>query len=572
MEESIKLDLKEVKSSLRRALYKCSQRGLLHITKWLSELNHCLMNVKLDYQDLPEVIDDDAEEVDTYLLAKSYFDLKEYDRCAHYTKKCVAPCTRFLHMYAKYLSLERKKVDNLTELFCGPEPKLAAQLQGLCTELRADHNKSGLDAFLLYLYGIVLKRLDLLDEARLVLLEAVEAEPLHWGAWLELSTLVPDKTKLKQLALPNHWMKYFFLGHAYLEYQMNNEALEIYSELQNAGFSESNYLLAQTAIAHHNKRDVSEAITTFHKLRKKDPYRLDNMDTLSNLLYVKEMKVELAYLAQQASEIDKYRVETCCVIGNYYSLRSEHQKAVLYFQRALRLNPQYLSAWTLMGHEYMEMKNTNAAIQSYRQAIEVSRRDYRAWYGLGQTYEILKMPFYSLYYYKQALLLRPNDSRMLLALGEIYEKLEKTQEALKCFYKARNVGDDDGSSILKLAKLYEKLSDMDQATAAYTEYVNENETPMSADHKSELSAAYKYLASAHLKQDKLDLAYLYASKCLEFEETKEEGKALLMTIALKRRREEDRGDMQVEESTETPANQQNFNQYPLSYSFSSETP
>jgi tetratricopeptide (TPR) repeat protein len=100
-----------------------------------------------------------------------------------------------------------------------------------------------------------------------------------------------------------------------------------------------------------------------------DPYRLDNLDTYSNLLYVQEMKTQLADLAHKVVLVDKYRVETCCVIGNYYSLRSDHPKAVLYFRRALKLNPQFLSAWTLMGHEYMEMKNTNAAIQSYRHAI-----------------------------------------------------------------------------------------------------------------------------------------------------------------------------------------------------------
>lgn len=43
------------------------------------------------------------------------------------------------------------------------------------------------------------------------------------------------------------------------------------------------------------------------------------MDTYSNLLYVKEMKVELAYLAHRATEIDKYRLETCCIVGKYQS-------------------------------------------------------------------------------------------------------------------------------------------------------------------------------------------------------------------------------------------------------------
>lgn len=141
--------------------------------------------------------------------------------------------------------------------------------------------------------------------------------------------------------------------------------------------------------------DVEKAIQIFQYLQEIDPYRLDNLDTFSNLLFVKEMKKEMAALAHKAAEINKYRPETCCVIGecsyrqcewrffrnsylffflhfilgNYYSIRADHTKAVIYFQRALKLNPQYLSAWTLMGHEFMEMKNTNAAIQSYRKAV-----------------------------------------------------------------------------------------------------------------------------------------------------------------------------------------------------------
>jgi anaphase-promoting complex subunit 8 len=62
------------------------------------------------------------------------------------------------------------------------------------------------------------------------------------------------------------------------------------------------------------------------------------MDTYSNILYVKECKAELSFLAHSAIKNDKYRAETCCIVGNYYSLKSEHEKAVRYFKRALRLN------------------------------------------------------------------------------------------------------------------------------------------------------------------------------------------------------------------------------------------
>ena len=214
-----------------------------------------------------------------------------------------------------------------------------------------------------------MKRVSLIEQAKKVLLQAVQMEPCLWGAWLELAHHISDKTTLERLDLPDHWMKNMFLAHAYVELQLNEQALEIYFGLQAGGLQHSTYLLAQVAIAYHNMREVDAAVGYFQQLSELDPFRLDNLDIYSNLLYVKEQRVELAHLAHKSVDIDKYRTETCCVIGNYYSLRRQHGKAVQYFQRALKLNPNYLSAWTLMGHEYMELKNTHAAIQSYRRAI-----------------------------------------------------------------------------------------------------------------------------------------------------------------------------------------------------------
>lgn len=53
----------------------------------------------------------------------------------------------------------------------------------------------------------------------------------------------------------------------------------------------------------------------FQNILDMDPYRLDNLDTYSNLLYVLDLKKHLADLAHKVVNIDKYRVETCCVIG-----------------------------------------------------------------------------------------------------------------------------------------------------------------------------------------------------------------------------------------------------------------
>ena len=75
------------------------------------------------------------------------------------------------------------------------------------------------------------------------------------------------------------------------------------------------------------------------------------------------------------------------------------------------------------------------------------------------------------------------------------------------------------------------MGEYDHAAAAYTDFVTDESR--NAD-RAELSHAYKYLTQYHLKRDQLDEANHYAQKCLQFEETKNEAKAFLKTIAQKR--------------------------------------
>lgn len=59
----------------------------------------------------------------------------------------------------------------------------------------------------------------------------------------------------------------------------------------------------QVAIAFHNMREVDQAVQYFKQLSNIDPYRLDNLDTYSNLLYVKEQRIDLAHLAHKTVQV-----------------------------------------------------------------------------------------------------------------------------------------------------------------------------------------------------------------------------------------------------------------------------
>lgn len=72
---------------------------------------------------------------------------------------------------------------------------------------------------------------------------------------------------------------------------------------------------------------MDKAIATFENIQEQDPYRLENLDILSNILFVKDMKKELAFLAHRAVEINRYRPETCCVVGKATSMTPGDRRA-----------------------------------------------------------------------------------------------------------------------------------------------------------------------------------------------------------------------------------------------------
>jgi len=341
-----------------------------------------------------------------------------------------------------------------------------------------------MDAFLLYLYGVVVRDLrrqgggalavpigsfdgsaavggsasaSSVPSAFSLLFTSCVIYPLNWSCWLELAeiclvdkvTLPFDEVSLVSLLgyssgegraktytgndpitliVAEHLtssnremfkcMGLCFLAHLYLEQQVGDCALSILQHKLLPMFPNSQIVQSQIALSYYTMRDYNMAQQCFESSRDRDPYRMDHIDTYSNILYVKECRSELSYLAHSVTKVNKFCPQTCCVVGNYYSLKGHHEQAIVYFRRALKVNMNYLSAWTLMGHEFVELKNTSAAVYCYRRSIDISENDYRAWYGLGQTYEMLHLYQYAYYYFKKAALLRPKDGRMWCAIGE----------------------------------------------------------------------------------------------------------------------------------------------------------
>ena len=96
--------------------------------------------------------------------------------------------------------------------------------------------------------------------------------------------------------------------------------------------------------------EFDEAIAILEEVRVEDPYRLDDMDMLSNMYYVKGRRADLAFLAHHCSEVDKYRVETCCIVGKPLVIPT----VVILTMMGPKINPKIYHApkkFSRKGHE-----------------------------------------------------------------------------------------------------------------------------------------------------------------------------------------------------------------------------
>jgi anaphase-promoting complex subunit 8 len=432
----------------------------------------------------------EKQEYHKFLLAKSFFDCREYDRCAavflpatkpkipaistssspsqtrssfkgkdrESTGQIPEPSLKklshkalFLSVYAKYLAGEKRK-DEESEMILGPAdggmtinkelPVLTRTIGTWLEEKEAANSNGG--GWIEYLYGVLLSKNKNEDLAKKWFLKSVHLCPYNWGAWQELSNLLSTvdelDTLLNQGHLPQHIMTFMFVIYTNQELgQSGDQVLRAIDKVE-VFFPTSAFLRSQRALLHYHAKEFEESNAIFTQLLRSEPYRLDALDNYSNVLYVLDHRPRLAFLAQLAAQTDKFRPETCCIVGNYYSRNSEHEKAVMYFRRALTLDRCFQSAWTLMGHEYVEMKNTHAALESYRRAVDVNRKDYRAWHGIGLTYEMLEMHSYALFYHQRAAALRPFDSKTWQAVASCFAKVGKVHNSIRAYKRALVAG------------------------------------------------------------------------------------------------------------------------------------
>jgi anaphase-promoting complex subunit 8 len=137
---------------------------------------------------------DEADIKDILSYASTLFDLKEYMKCNNLLKNYATPkypTAMFLYYYSEYIMIQQHKQEEMLENSeLGSKYCSSKDVYKLYHVLKTYDMKNELNsAFMLYLYGVVLKELNLLNEAHNVLIRCLNSFPFIWSAWVDLTLI-----------------------------------------------------------------------------------------------------------------------------------------------------------------------------------------------------------------------------------------------------------------------------------------------------------------------------------------------------------------------------------------------
>lgn len=129
-----------------------------------------------------------------------------------------------------------------------------SELLAIEKELKQDYEDDELDAFSLYLYGVVLRKRSNDVKASIVLLESIRKYQYNWSAWMELALLVKTKKQFRDIQtllnrnMENSIIKDFFLAKLCIDLHQPMSLFKEIMEPLTSYFPKSAYVLSQWAV------------------------------------------------------------------------------------------------------------------------------------------------------------------------------------------------------------------------------------------------------------------------------------------------------------------------------------
>jgi anaphase-promoting complex subunit 8 len=473
--------------------------------------------------------DGPADCCDQLLLARSYFDLKEYRRAAFVLRDVpLHPRTLFVRCYSLYLAGEKRKEEEILERgkngsgggsgngdgtaggafnhagkgknkgdhvsddadaraevsnreLRGLQSELARVLVRDATTLAADgsplpdHPLAPFigDGHLWFLYGLVLRELGLRSVARNALLVSVATFPWNWGAWQALGGFVQAREQLEQIMAFMHQraadqLAASALAHQTLEAEAAAHGTPPPAPLppHAAGVFMKDLFYCECLVTLQSNAE-SESLAVLDQLCAVFPDSMHVRVQSALAYYSRRMFPEAQHLLELAAQLDPHRLEHMDTLSNILFVHNERAKLSMLAHEAMRTEKYCVQTCCIVGNYYSLRGSHARAVLYFQRALALDPSYLSAWTLLGHEYVELRHTALAIGAYRRALDINPLDYRAWYGLGQTYEILQCSKYALYYFQRAAAIKPYDPRMWCAIGENYEKLAtECDQAAAA----------------------------------------------------------------------------------------------------------
>ncbi|KAI5290435.1 Anaphase-promoting complex subunit 23 [Ascosphaera acerosa] len=534
--------LRDLRFRFEDAAVKCSERGLYQAAKWAAEMLNAL--VTLDEEDddtlstlatpgdrpaagaahdttapFQSVDPDEAclerREAHHYILAKSYFDAREYDRCSAVflpatsaalplgtrppkpratprrgmldsprLSKAAASAQRtatkgssqtpyprlsqrslFLALYSKYLAGEKRK-DEESEMVLGPvdggltvNRELASIAQGLSTWF-ADRKAQGLEdksqGWLEYLYGVVLLKAKNEKDAEKWLIRSVHLNPYNWSAWQELNDLIGS---IEDVRLLRHTRDFI---DATLTPCQRLQLKHVITELPENIMT----LLFHLYCSQELYQTTEDIYNTLVELEDLFPTSAFLKTQRALLFYHSKDFDEAAQLFSEILSANPYRLDGLDHYSNILYVMSARPQLAFIAQLATATDRFRPETCCVVGNYYSLKSDHEKAVLYFRRALTLDRNFLSAWTLMGHEYIEMKNTHAAIESYRRAVDVNQKDYRAWYGLGQAYEVLDMVFYALFYYERAAALRPYDPKMWQAVGSCYAKMERLDQGIHA----------------------------------------------------------------------------------------------------------
>ncbi len=276
-------------------------------------------------------------------------------------------------------------------------------------------------------FGVLLKTLNRLDEAKDNLSKAIKINPENKLGYLNLGSVLFKLNKLDE---------------AEINYK---KTIEIKPD-----FAEGHFNLG---IIFDNTNRFDLAIASYSEAIKIKSNYSQAYNNLGNL-YRKLKKVSYAeYNFKRLIEINPYSAEAYYNLGNLYNDLDKFDQSLINYTKAIKLNPNFIDAYNLAGIVYHKLHKPYDAIEHYKKAIELNPNYAEAYCNLGISLNILNKSDEALENYKKAILLKSDYFEAYNDIGLVYQSIGKLELAEKNYKKAIQINPNYAEAHFNLSNI-----------------------------------------------------------------------------------------------------------------------